>query len=307
MFPLNCSDDADYLGYIEVITAAIGNVGARPLSKTTLWSEYELFKLGTSTKLFFPFLFTTHNADVLAGYMQVQNSAAGLSANLKATTLKDYDTNAILDTGTETRLGKGARNDLLEVEAALSKDDIALPYVNDKDLALHIFTFPTKLTTTTAGCTLALKGADGPFFTQYAASPDYRCVPYHLTIYDLLENSPTGGSPFSGGDTTVRRFCDEVNLVGASAFPYKEGWAHYWFTNVPVSGYTAVDGAAGTTHPLTYDGAPVLPTFLYVGATGLTANYGAWTDDFVFCGAAASNTLIDYQYTDSALGLCVGP
>ncbi|MCX5880564.1 MAG: hypothetical protein NTU74_01735 [Deltaproteobacteria bacterium] len=304
MFPLNCSDDADYLGYSEVITAASGNAGARPLCKTTLWTAYENFKAGSTAVLNFP---SVNHPNVLAGYMQVQNAVAGLSANLRATNLKDYETNVILDTAAETRLGVGARNNLLEVEAALSKDDIAMPYVNDKDLALHIFTFPTKLTVTTGGCALGQKTADGPYFGQYSADPDFYCVPFRLRIFDLLENSPTGGSPFSGGDTTVRRFCDEVNLIGASAFPYKEGWAHYWFTNAIVAGYAAVDAGSTQTHPLSYVGTPVLPTFLYVGATGLTANYGAWTDDFVYCSLTAATTLIDYQYTDSALGACVGP
>jgi len=301
MFPLNCSDDGDYLGYIEIITAAIGDMSksgqTAPVSihsKPQLWAEYELFKASKGI-LKKPYDFTTKNANVLAGWMQVQNSIIGLSASLKATTLKDYDNDTVLGTAAETRLGQYARNNLIEVEAALSKDDIAMPYVNDKDLSLHIFTFPTKLTTTDKGCGLDKKKADGPYFQQYLASPNYYCVPYKVKIYDLKENTPTGGSPFSGGDTTIRVFCDEVNLLGTGAF-YPEGWAHYYFENAEVFGLTVAQKSLG------YLGTPVLPTYLYVGATGLSANYGAWTDDLVNCqysvGTSTSGYLPDYQYTD---------
>lgn len=299
LFPAKCSGDADYLGYIEVFTAASGNAGARPLVKKTLWSEYDKLKLGSQSLLRYA-AFAPTRPNVLAGYMQLQNPAAGLDSSLRATTLKDYLNFQLMDTNAETRLGEKARNSLGEVEAALTKDDIAMPYVNDKDIAIHIFTFPTKLTNVDDGCEVSdtenLK-VRGPYFNMPPHVSTQYCVEYNTIVYNLQEQTP--GSGFSGGGESTRTFCDEVNIVAADIYPagYTEGWAHYLFPND-----TYFTTAPAFLFPLqiSYYGAPVVPSYLSIGATGLSANYGAWDDEMVFCGTTTATSLMDYQYSDAA-------
>lgn len=304
MFPLSCSDDGDYLGYIEIITAADGPVSpAKPgVAKVDIWKAYDALLKGATSSLIYAGTRSPVQYNFLAAWMEFQNPLVAMDSTLSATSLKDYGNNQAIDTSVETRLGKKAKNSLGEVEAALSKDELALPYVKNDDLALHIFTFPTKLTDTTLGCTVGKLAVDSPYFKQHSNTGTAFCVPYKVIAYDLQENTPTGGSPFSGGDTTTREFCNEVNLLASPSFPYTEGWAHYYFRNG-----TTTAKAANTTSDITYAGTPVLATFLYIGKTGLTAGYGAWTDDLVYCGPTIlnSNILIDYQYTDSALGTCL--
>ena len=302
LFPVSCGDDGDFLGYIEVFTAASGNAGARPLKKDTIWSEYDKLVNGATSLLRYASAAWTR-PNVLAGFMQLQNPMAGLDASLRATTLKDNLNTGRMTTSAETRLGENSRNTLGEVEAALTKDDIAMPYVNGSDVAIHIFTFPTKLTNVENGC----ENSDtediavfGPYFNVPPHVTAQYCVDYQTAVYDLRENTP-GTGPFSGGSLETREFCAEVNIVAADVFPsgYVEGWAHYFFPH-NVQYPTTTQILAPFSRWITYFGAPVLPTYLSIGATGLSANYGAWDDELVFCGTTAVTTLMDYQYSDSA-------
>lgn len=321
MFALDCADDADYLGYVEVIMAAykpgisigttkdkifrgfrdttLQNQGGAPV--TTAGSE----SIGT---MYFPYslVATTgiDNPNSLTGYMELQNAALGLSTSLAATTLKDYDTDTKLTTSDETRLGELSRNSYAEVEAALSKNHIALPYVNGNNTALHFLTFPTKLTQRISNCKFLIPLS--PYFEWNVADLDTInpentkwCVQYALRPFDLTEKTPSTG-PFSGGGSN-RYFCNEVNFLASSAFEYAEGWAYYFFSapgDSSSSPYT--EDVTDSLAYIDYHGAPVIPTFLYIGDMGLLSNYGAWSDTLVH-GLPAFTELVDYQYTDSAV------
>jgi len=299
-FPVTCDDDGDFLGYIEVIEA-----GWAPITNPAGAAAPGVLK----SKLYaaYPTLMTTTNTiNVLAGYMEFGNPVLGMTAGYRATNFRDYDNQLPLDTGNETKIGVGCNNSMAEIEASFTKDDIALPYVNANDVALHFFTFPTKLTNF-ATCTAVTTGS--PYFNDNADSKT--CILYSIKTYDLKENSPQTGSPFSGGTSIPSKFCDEVNFVSASDFPYAEGWAHYNFSDVTFD-------ATKSLAPLQYWGAPVIPTYLYIGEGGLSSEYGAWTDSYVFntwtapvfpAGpeprvlgpALLAQILTDYQYTDMAV------
>lgn len=308
MFPLTActvtgsTGDADFLGYVEIISIAAGPVApaAPGVTKISIYNEYAKLLANTASLLDYAGeLAQGSRINSLAGFMQFQNPLAGFDSAMSATTLKDYGNLEAATTGSETRLGTTANNTLGEVEAAIVKNDIALPYVNNDDVALHFFTFPTKLT---EGCGPA---ARGPFF-----SDTDRCVPYSVTTYDLTEKSPSTGSPFSGGGSTTNKFCSEVNFVGSIQFEYAEGWANYIITGNGTDLNTETDNVptrSGADIVIDYNGAPVIPTYLYIGSTGLSVNYGAWTDGLVFCDRSIPNTLFDYQYTDSANGNCIVP
>jgi hypothetical protein len=280
MFPVDCSDDGDFLGYIDVIMAGYGNLGASPLAKSIIYAAYNNNVIPSGDSRFF----NIGGINVLAGFMEFGNNVLGLTAGYSATTLRDYDNDQKLTVATETRLGQGSLNSRGEIEASITKDFIAMPYVKKDDIALHFFTYPTK-ETNFANCA-AVTTTVSPYFNQNADSKT--CIPYSLTVYDLMENSPKTGSPFSGGTTTIDKFCYEVNFIASSNFPYAEGWGHYIF-NDTTSTVTLSD------QPLKYTGTPVLATYLYIGANGLSGNYGAWTDMPVYGGTPR---LVDYQYTD---------
>jgi len=161
MFGMDCKDDADFVGYVEVIMAAYkkATIGTakdrifRGFRDTTLTSQggdpvttTGSESIGTMYLPYSTYTTATGNPNSLAGYMELQNATLGLSTSLRSTALKDYNTNVKLTTGDETRLGELSRNTLTEVEGALSKNKVALPYVNGNNTALHFLTFPTKLT-----------------------------------------------------------------------------------------------------------------------------------------------------------------
>jgi hypothetical protein len=283
MFPVECSDDGDFMGYVDVIMAGYGFLGNRPLAKSVIYAAYDTLKLPAATGYDFQY----GSINVLAGFMEFGNGALGLTAGYPATALKDYKNQNKLTVATETKLGQGSNNSYGELEASISKDYLAMPYVNSNDVALHFFTFPTKQTNF-ATCT-AVTTTVSPYFHQNADSKT--CIPYTVKVFDLKENSPGSGTPFSGGAVTTNKFCYEVNFVSSAGFPYAEGWGHYIFGDTTV---TTTSSAA----PLRFAGTPVLATYLYLGNSGLSGNYGAWTDTAVYGATTATNQLVDYQYTD---------
>jgi len=329
MFGLDCLDDADYLGYVEVIMAAYKPGQSIGTTKDKIFRGYRDTTLGnqggaavTTTgsesigTMYFPYSTIAQrdgydNPNCLAGYMELQNASLGLSTSLAATTLKDYDTDVKLTTGDETRLGEQSRNSYGEVEAALSKNDAAMPYVNGNNTALHFITFPTKLTQRLSNC----KFLDplSPYFDQNSTDIDLVnpentkwCVQYVVRPFDLTEKTPSTG-PFSGGGSH-RTFCAEVNFLASSIFEYAEGWANY-FLSAPGDGtsapYTLTYTDSSVVDNIDYHGSPFIPTYLYLGNLGLLANYGAWSDTLVHGvttdGITITALLNDYQYTDSAV------
>lgn len=284
-FPLQCTDDADYLGYVEVIESNYtGTLGGPGVKKTDLYAWYAASGTPTNT------------INVLAGYMELTNPVLGLTAGYRATTFRDYENRIKLNSVDESKIGVGCYNSMAEIEASFTKDDIAMPYVKGDNIALHFFTFPTKLTNFSV-CTAVTTAS--PYYLDNMDSK--ACIPFTLKTYDLKENSPSTGSPFSGGSSTILKFCNEVNVMSAADFFAPEGWGHYNFGDITndymLSGTTTAD-------EIRFYGAPVIATYLYIGDAGLSSEYGAWTDSYVYDawapGTFPANVLTDYQYTDEA-------
>lgn len=295
-----CSDDGSFLGYVEVIESAWGEIapGAPGVKKTDIYKVYSSdtmidADLGT---------LTTGGINVLAGFMDFGNTINGMTATYQATTFRDYKNTDKQTTGIETKIGVGAMNNLAEIEASFTKNNIGLPYVNNvNDVALHFMTFPTKQSDA-SDCKDVTSAS--PYFHDNAEAGDTTvCIPYSLTTFDLTEKFPSNeGSPFSGGPgITTNTFCNEVNFVATSPFAYPEGWGYY----VLAEGTTTTDSAQ-VPEPLFYNGAPVIPTYLFLGTSGLTGGYGTWTNSAVATTPPVppltvplpANILVDYQYTD---------
>jgi hypothetical protein len=213
------------------------------------------------------------------------NYAPLFNAAERAVVFRDYDVTEKLTLGAETFFGSEAgslsRNSLCEVEAALAKDEIAMPYyANNSDFtALHILLFPTKYTLLDVDCTI--DNVKSPFFQDNSSAADDWCIEFGLYFWDLEENSPTpqgAYSPVPPGLTY--EFCNELNLLSPDAIAtlgFDEGWIAYEFDTI-----TTCTPESSVADSINFQGAPVVPVTLLVEGTGMSLVNGAWTDSFVW-------------------------
>ena len=182
--------DDNELGYVEVVETwhgLLGTVGI-PVPKADIQTAFEAA----------PLIVGPGTLNSLAMHYEV-NYAPLFNAAERAVVLRDYDVTEKLSLGKETFLGASSgsdsRNSICEVEAAISKNEIAMPYyANDSDFAaLHILLFPTKYTQLLASCEIS--GVRSPFFKQNATSA--WCIEYGLFFWDLEENTPADQGSYS--------------------------------------------------------------------------------------------------------------
>jgi len=237
-----------------------------------------------------------------------------------------------------TAAGLGCQtNSLGEVEAALAKDWVSMPY-NSKTSTLHFLTFPTKQTTRN-GQDCYYAASPSPFFnellpngaarvtqppgsalvagprpTTYSSVWDaWGCFSYKGLNFNTSENSSSVTSIFSPSVTSYS-LCGEVNY--ATGFAFDEGWAVYNFsptaiaTNNVGSYTTQFDFQANITvggADAYYSGAPVIGTVLYFGSNGLTTLPASYADGHIWYAGAngtlepgADTSYYYYQYWDAA-------
>jgi len=252
--------------------------------------------------------------NILAGHMEIGVPGNALSSAVRAEVFRNYDTSlyAKQTLGVETYLGDSfAHNTTGEVEAAMSRNDLHMPF-SHRSLTYHFITFPTKKTLlNTATCTVT--GWIGPYFNEVLSVVNGvatdNCVDYDATDYDMMEHSQISGSVFSPlGSSQTSQFCSEVNY--GHSYNYDEGWVRYVF-EIPADGSTDSDFAANrgadcTTAPcVAYRGVPVIGTVLDFGM-GMNMISAAYTDTDVWeindaDGNADGNTInYYYQYWDRA-------
>lgn len=266
----NCPGDLEEIGYVEVIEAWSAVLEeAVPVPKGKIYDAYHVTT------------FPAVVCNILAGHMETGMPMSGLTSAIRATAFRDYWQETKLTTLVETFLGTGANNNLAEIEAALSKDNIAMPYDNDVDATLHFFTFPTKLTVYDSDCDY--KSSPSPFFSTNAGSKG--CVEYTLWAYGLEEEKAGGGTPFSPPPEDVGKWCNEVNFIASTGLPFLEGWLNYSSPFKPISTTNKA------TEVLGYSGYPVIATSMNLGASGLSLMYGAWSD-----GVVTDDIPIDIEY-----------
>jgi len=258
------TDSTDY-GYIEVLEVnATTTLGAGKLGKEKVFNWYE-FDAGTPMR----------TANILTGYHEFQNVQVGsYSALTRAQVYADWKNLTKQGTGANTGLVDASNNLIDELEAAMAKTDIAMPYIwKGAAATLHFFTFPTKLS-------YMAKGADCDKYDSkasgYLSAYFYnktKCIDYKSTGYDLKENTVSSG-PFSGG-TTTNKVCEEMQWIPAyiPGDLFTEGWIRYWF-GASELGTTAFDLLNGYTG--TFTGVPVLASTLYIRAASISEAESAW-------------------------------
>lgn len=336
-----CADDTNTMGYIEVFTSVhstavgigdpdgsgpLGNVSlnAPPVPKLALYNAYNLIApFGSdrlSTRVGGDNNLVTDGINVLTGFMEFKNSAQNQNAVVPAKILRDYDGTlfqgklAGVDTVSpghpltlvnETWLGEESgetHNSVGEIEAALSANNLAMPYSNST-LTAHIITFPTKKVKVGTGTTMCTTGRTvlSPYFKQHSNSASGWCVSYTASMINMSEEVKVGGgivSPFGAASS----FCGEVNFV--TSFPYTEGWANYAFAG-PTMGATQPGLPISAANITKFDqmsllggddaaGTPLVPEGDYTGtpAIGVTLNLASTNDGYWMLPAAYSDGMV---------------
>ncbi len=323
--------DSNQLGYIHVINVATDQgkvLGSAPgIAKADIQKWYNsILSLGNglvATRYKYPDVNSpkeTNNipANILAGWMELTLGLYNI-AGLNATTLADFQNTKYIYPGKSTYLsindslqgeGVAGKNTLADIEAALAKNDVAMPYVNMPfqfdEFTVHMFTFPTKeyVTATETSDNITL---ESPYFNSFVdkfSNPE-ACISVTRKVYDLSEKSLT--TPFSP-TPKAGKFCWEVQPIFTLNFPFQEGWALYTLAE-PAAGYSYADNDTiwGSRAELAYKGVPVIASMfdITLGSLFTSLRYGAWTDGKVQLTIDESavypislNQMVNYQYSN---------
>lgn len=274
-----CAGDTNALGYVTVIQGASFAIapnqpGVAKADIRAAWNAYTA---------------PLNPVNVLAGQMEITNTLANSSFGINATVLKNYDYNIAtkMTIQNETRLGENANNVAGEIEAALSKDNLVIPYYSRTlGSALSVVSFPTKLASF-ANCTVRTLWTN-----QFVGFPTPQ---YTLTAYDLQENFTTSPVFVSPTPRVVNTFPSEVNFlyIGDVNSAFDEGWIH-----IDGNFYlTAVNNAAGGQN-FTFTGFPMIASSMRFDSNGNASwLYNAHTLGTVdFDGNGVANLDSEYNY-----------
>lgn len=286
------SCDTNIYGYVEVFLGHVFNrddgdvnLTRSPVKKTDLYDAYVgsgSFSDPVPSTGDFPESFSPEYTNILAGNMQIETSTSFWTSALNAVALKNYNRNDVMTVQFETFFGERAINTIDEVEAALAKNQIGMPYYNNQNdgkFTLHMFNFPTKHVRD-------LDGQCNPteWRGKYAGFPK---VPVDFKAFDMEENTVATKkpivSPYPEEEKTT--FDEELSLLVPQAFI--QGWQRYSFPAGPTMGKTAND------NDLSYEGAPVIPFAIHFGERGLSMQNGFWTNTDV---EVDGELIGDYQF-----------
>jgi len=230
-----------------------------------------------------------HTINVLTGVLELQHSAMkSITAAIPATVFADFDVTKYMKVNEISGLDSYTGNNSLgEVEAALSKDDIAMHYVNDLENGngtIHMFNFPTKQgyfwDTANSKCQYIPKG---PFWQSKvdgtpATHPYNQCLTYASPMFDLSENDRSTSGLWSGGETPESEMCEEMQWLFAVGGNYfKEGWQEYRFHGIAAldanqfTDIPALDGEMPSAPVTTFD-----PMRIAGSYTGVGTGEDAW-------------------------------
>ncbi len=209
--------------------------------------------------------------NILAANQQIQSPLLGWSSALRAIILKDYLATTEYTTLEETIIGTEARNNLQEVEAAMAKNNVGMPYIyNEEGNSFHFFNFPTKLTRLDDECRITnwlsdYEGFEGSDFNESTDTWGSVKVRYTASLYDQEENEQKGTTPiFSPAPVDVDHFPFELDFFSPAVEGFEKGWVKYELPNGPTSGVNLAN------EPLRYYGAPVIPFVMNFGDGGFS-------------------------------------
>ncbi len=252
-----CPQDSQDVTYTTAIQSWAKKLGAPPVDKQDIKDAFDADVSPIET------------VDCLAAHYEIAVPGTGFWAANNALVLSNYDITEKLTLGAETRLGEKSRNSLIEVEAALAKNQIVTPYSNlDRQgefvATLPFWTFPTKYTQTDSNCNVT--DYLSPYFKKYADA--YGCLTYAGTPFDLEELTPRPDNPIISPipEDEKKKVCPEVawGFYLEIASMYEEGWVDYYFDPSEVTG-TMGDNVTDITYK---NGVPLIPTILSLAIDG---------------------------------------
>jgi len=292
------TQDTTKAGYVYVIQSAwsAGTYTPGSATKATIKTDYDLGGGGTFDVQTTAPVAAIAQPNSLSGYQTFSNFTLALfSSAIRATALRDWGNDTYLAAIGTDRLDTFNNNSVGELEAALSKSFIELPFVEtDVQSTVHIIGFPTKLTNsaTITNCTVSSFTFDGPFFDTNITGSDATLDVAGVTTFDLTEDYYAVSTPFSpappaAGDLLLR---DEMNLILAATWNPKlftEGWIHYPFDYLAIETDTLVASDA-VNDRIRYDGVPALTASVIFGAANAVAASGSSSDAVVYYGVGAA-------------------
>lgn len=249
-----CPDDMAAIGYVEMFESKSYNLpkvkGVVP--KQNIIDAYVADVAAGAL----PTIADTPN--IITGYAEMVMPGADY-ADYQATALENYDNLDLLTIPVETLIGTGANNTRCEVEAALAKTNLVIPYFTTGVGTIPLVTFPTKLTQD-LDCNPVNRFSTSPFFSNFFTPS------VHMAMYDLEENTTSAPgcthSPCdkAGPDPVLP---DEVNLLVGMQYPFAEGWSRFSFAQ-----NTACQDK--DLNAITFGGAPAVPLVFEWSANGLS-------------------------------------
>jgi len=233
-------------GYVQVVGIAQKNLGAPPVSKSTICNDYRTNALGN----ILPSGGWASAANILTGTVEIYNSQTNTRGALKAFALKDYQNNYAPNFGETLTVGQNANNAQVEADAALVNDLVIVPYVGAPDgQTLFTATFPT---------------VSGAYIGRTAT----------YTLYDTEEHMGAFSPPPSVTFTEMTTIIFPQDTTWGEAI--SRGWVYVDYAGT-IAGGVAADGVTNVT---INDGIPAIHTVMHTmfgsnGINGLGWFYGA--------------------------------
>lgn len=253
-FVIPASGDINSFGHIEIFGASAYNTGS-----TAVVAKADIFNAYHNTGLLNG-VAASDVPNVLAGRVTLVRKDTGAKASLNMTALEDYETAPFFPTITfETQIGDSNNNNTAEVEAAIAKDILAVPFdissgtYADEDVTL-VATFPTKYRIN------RVESVYDEFYNKINTTE----VDVTLIVTDMEENEYSVSEIVSPVVRSVDQLPSEVNLVSlptimqnAIAAGFIKGWLQVDLQGGSL-GAVANDGVTA----LSYTGGPVLASTL---------------------------------------------
>jgi len=291
---VKCANDWIGMGYVEVIEGWSDTIAFTSEEKADKQKRGKRIATAYEEQAAAG-IYNTQN--ILAGVADIDVEVSGVSwtASSAAVALKNYRSESYLTAENETPLGSNAHNNLREIDAALSKQNIALPFINNADdgFTAHMFTFPTKSSVYYQQSDKNCIFVDVLGNSLYAKSdyfPAGEIVKYNPSVFDNDEKQTA--NPFS--PIKAYTLPAEVSIVNISTVVFGQGWINYALPNPRV---TTANNSSG--QPLSYTGAPVLP-FIIDFKSAMSIKNGSYADGVVSGQVGGATVVFDsYQYSSS--------
>ncbi len=224
------------MGYVAAVVVAQANLGAPPVNKLTICTNYINNAMGN----LLPAGAWNVPGNVLTGIIETYNTQTNVRGIIKAFALKDYNNNYGAAFGQTLNVGTRANNSRQEVDAVLANDLVVVPYIGlPNGQTLYTATFPT-------------------------GSGAYVGRVFNYNVYDTEEHiQPTTNNAFSPPPNQNIQMMEMTPIIFSQNIsgtqPIDRGWILVDYTG-SIAGGIAADGVSAVT---INDGVPAIHTVMH--------------------------------------------